>query len=659
MNPSTVNGGCNPFVAPTPRRLPVINPLVAGFLASKTPPNCALLLACNSVAVTREAMMRRMDPTSGLPVLPPEAAHLMREAVTAHQRGALARADRAYRELVAQYPRFADAWHYYGLLQHQRHEARAALECLRQAQALRPDHPPFLVNFARVLYEQGEVTDALAYLEQARGLAPEDPQALVLQAQVLLNTGRGAEVVGALETLLARHGGDWQFWMLLGDCREQAGDRPGARAAFAEACSRSPAGEIRPWLRRGECALTDADVQSAEQAFNQALEMDPRSAQACLGLANLAVQAGNFERTASLAEAALKRDPRAYVAWGLLAGWHNLKSDEEFRDRLEAAGQEAGEDPEAWPLHFALGSLWEHREEYDRAFAAYARGNHQQGGTRPYAAEMQEAYTRHLIEGMDEEFIARGLRVGIPDPGAIFICGMPRSGTTLVEAILASHKDVNAGGEMRWMHDRLRRELGTRGLQETGRWLKAASVGELTTFAQEWRAVLEATAGECRRVTDKMPGNYHLLGLIHVCFPGAAIVYVHRDPRDNGLSCFTTAFEEGHAFSNALNTIGRHYLLHERLMDHWRKSLGPQRIIEVQYEALVRQPEVEIRRLLAALGLQWDPACLAFHRGPHRIRTASVYQARRPLYASSVGRWRRFAKHLGPLLEALSASPPL
>lgn len=591
---------------------------------------------------------------------PADAGRLMQAAVSAHRRGDLPRAEETYRALTVRYPNFPDAWHYYGLLLYQRGDTEKGLECLRRAQALRPDDPVFLVNLGRVLYEQGDFLHAVVCLEQAQKTQPGDPNGFLLLAQALVAVERGGEVVAELERFGAlERGADWQLKMLVGECRDQAGDRPGAMAAYDEAVRMTRPPETAPLLRKADAAMKAGEAETAATAFEAALARDTRCAGAWLGLATLATEAGEFDRADTLARQALEHDPRCYQAWGLLAARPNAAASDEFVEKLEHMAHETSQDPESWPLQFAHGRVLESLRDYDAAFAAYRQGNRMQSQRHPYSEKRQETYTRSLIGGMDRTFVNRHALIGVDDPGVIFICGMPRSGTTLVESILAAHPSVMAGGEMRWVHDRLRTSIGMTGMIDTGQWLREASDDALRGLAQDWAETIKEAACGKPRVTDKMPGNYHLAGLLHVCFPKSPIVYVERDARDNGLSCFTTAFHEGHGFSHALETVGHYYSLHRQLMAHWQRVLGNDRIIRVEYEALVNAPEAETRRLLEALNLPWDPACLQFHHNRRRVGTASVYQVRQPLYRSSVGRWRAFERHLQPLLVALASTPPV
>lgn len=591
--------------------------------------------------------------------LPPSAARQMRAAVAAQQRGDYERADSLYEALIRAHPEFPDAWHYWGLLAHQQGRKAQTLERFERARSLEPDNLVFLLNLGRALREQGDFQRSIACLDHAYRVAPEHAQALLQLAQSYLAVERGGELVPDIERHLERAAADWHLWMLLGECREQAGDRPGALAAFAEAANLAPPGECRPYLRRADAALKAADQASAARDLERALAIDAASAEARLGLARLAAEAGDFERTERLVREALAHDPRQYDALAVLARSRRITREDPLLAELDEAAAAAGEAPRTWLLHYTRGEVWEKLGDYERAFAAYEQGNRIHGNTRPYARQGEIDYFRDLKTALDEAFVARAARTGLGDSPVIFVCGMPRSGTTLVETILASHPAVAAGGEQRYIHDRLRREVGVMGLGRTGSWLRALSDERLREWGEDWRGELGRLAAGRPWITDKMPSNYMLLGFIHVLFPQAPVVHVRRDARDNCFSCYATPFAEGHSFAFRLADTGRHYRLYEALMAHWRRVLPPGRIIEVEYEKLVAEPETEIRRLLDAVGLDWDPRCLAFHQTSRRVATASVFQVRRPLYTTSIGRAKRFERHLGPLLAELEGAPPI
>ena len=597
-------------------------------------------------------------------VLPPQSAMLMQNAIAAHDAGDPERAEAGYRELIRLHPDFADAWHLLGLLHHQTGAASSALEHLQRAQTLDPDNVDFLLNFARVLREQNNLSHALKFAARARQLQPDQAQALAGLAEALLALSRGDEIVPELERHLGRASKDWYLWMLLGICREQGGNRVGALDALTRAIALAPAHEPSPYLRRAECAFDETRFDQARRDFEHVLDIAPQTAAAYCGLAQLEALEGRFDECVRLARHALSVDPDFFQAWSLIAETRAHDIDAEFARELEKEARRAEDNDHAWPLHFARGRSWEQLSEYDRAFDAYAKANRILASSRKYVPQVHAKHTRGLIDQVDDLYLHRhaSLRERTPAgaPIPIFICGMPRSGTTLVESILASHPQVTPGGEMRYIHDTLKRLLGNRETSTgIGAWLGKVDTETLAKLAGGWDLALSEKAQDHTYVTDKMPGNYNLLPLIHVCHPQAPIIYMKRDARDICFSCFSIFFKEGNYFSYSQEALAHYYKLHEAIMDHWRKLLGTKRIVEIQYEDLVRNPEPQVRRLLEVAGLTWDPRCLEFYKTRRTVATASVYQVRQPMYDSSIGRWRHFESHLGPLLEGLEADPPL
>jgi hypothetical protein len=232
----------------------------------------------------------------------------------------------------------------------------------------------------------------------------------------------------------------------------------------------------------------------------------------------------------------------------------------------------------------------------------------------------------------------------------IFILGMPRSGTTLIEQILASHRDVRGAGELRHV---------TRAVDAIGGYPGFAgglSTERLEALAEQYLAQVRPLADGRRRVVDKMPANFLYAGLIHLMLPQAKIIHARRDPVDTCLSCYTKLFASEQAFAYDLTELGEFHRAYQHLMAHWRAVLPPSAFIEIDYEAVVDDVEGVSRRLLDWLELPWDPNVLEFHRTDRAVRTASVNQVRKPIYTSAKGRWRKHAANLGPLLNALGVT---
>jgi hypothetical protein len=315
-------------------------------------------------------------------------------------------------------------------------------------------------------------------------------------------------------------------------------------------------------------------------------------------------------------------------------------------------------------LWFALGEALEARKCYDEAFAAFAAGNRLKyemlalgpPETRPLAVARANAQSRaHVERQFTGDFIARHQGGGDAATAPIFVVGMPRSGSTLIEQILASHAAIQGMGESPVLSDVQHRC----GAYDPATPKDAAF---FRTLAQDYLAAMAARGWKTRsRLVDKTLESTLHIGMIHLMFPRAVILNSVRDPVDTGLACYRQLLAGGNETLYDLGQIGAEYVGYRGLVDHWRDVL-PGRVIDVSYEALVQDPETQIRWLVTeACGLKWDPACLDFHTTSRPVTTASASQVRQPIFTTSLQRWRRYERHLGPLLEALgdyASNPP-
>jgi hypothetical protein len=304
----------------------------------------------------------------------------------------------------------------------------------------------------------------------------------------------------------------------------------------------------------------------------------------------------------------------------------------------------------------------ERKGAYDEAFAEFARGNactHRIHDRKQQAfhvaADCRSHGERNAL--FDREYFARMAPLGHPSELPVFIIGMPRSGTTLVEQILSSHPRFAGAGELLEMqYSRLDLPALLNVSEPYPACLMKLTRETAWGLAERYLQRLRREDSHALRVSDKLPENYYQLGLIAVLFPRARIIHCQRDPRDTCVSCFCENFE-GVRYSTSLENLGQYYVEYERLMAFWRKVL-PNPLFEVQYEDLVDRQEAVSRDLVAFCGLDWDDRCLQFHETRRTVQTASNLQVRQPMYASSVGRWRRYEKHLEPLLKLLQPYLP-
>ena len=300
--------------------------------------------------------------------------------------------------------------------------------------------------------------------------------------------------------------------------------------------------------------------------------------------------------------------------------------------------------------HFNLAKFWS-PVSAERAFPFWQRGHALLRKIQPFSREGERAFTEACETRLDRTRLHHGARASNTDPAPVFVVGMPRSGTTLVEQILAAHGSVHGAGERSALGSLFGALGGGTGADVVAR-IAALDRATLVAAAAKYLAEMHALAPAASRVVDKMPGNYHLLGLVALLFPGARIIHCQRDPRDIGLSIFTFRFFGHHPYAHDLGDLGWYIAEHDRLMAHWRAAL-PNPILPIHLGDWPRDFDGTLRRLLAFLDLPYDPACAKFHEVEREVQTVSRSQVREPVHGRGLGRWRGYSAQLGPLIEAL------
>jgi tetratricopeptide (TPR) repeat protein len=395
--------------------------------------------------------------------------------------------------------------------------------------------------------------------------------------------------------------------------------QPDALAAFEQAARLNP-GEVRLRLSMGHLNKTLGRRRQSEQEYKTCLAIDPRFGEAYWSLADL----------------------KNYVF-----------SDTEIAAMQSLLEGEDGDHVQQAHLHFALGRALENREQYGPAFDHYAAGNKRRRNTVPFSIEEFEGKTQRVRQFFDASFFSARASAGFADPAPIFVVGLPRSGSTLVEQILASHSHVEGTFELPNVLTIVRDvDHANADRDAYPEHLRTFPVGHYAALGRRYVDETAPIRSGRPRFIDKMPNNFSHLGLIHAMLPCATLIDVRRHPMDACFSTYKQYFAEGQSFSYDLQDLGRYYRAYLGLMDHWDEVL-PGKVLRVQYESLVRDPEAQIRRLLTHCGLEFEPACLAFHENKRPVRTASSEQVRQPLYSSGIGYWRHFESQLEPLRRAL------
>jgi hypothetical protein len=306
-------------------------------------------------------------------------------------------------------------------------------------------------------------------------------------------------------------------------------------------------------------------------------------------------------------------------------------------------------------LFFALGKAREDVADFDAAFAAYAEANRLQFELTPYDEAAAEAMYAELVRTFGHDrFSYPPADLSASGKVPVFIVGMPRSGTTLIEQILSSSPGVFGVGEVDIFGGLVRRMVGAEPGLGVADWARDATPEQLAALGNAYLDQLWRLAPAARFIVDKTLDNFWLLGPIRLALPNARIIHAMRDPMDSCFSSYAKLFTGNLQFTYDLGTLGRHYVRYMKLMRHWQNVLPAGSLLDLRYEDMVADSEGQARRLLAFLGLPWNPGCLEFHKKERPVRTASLAQVRKPIYATSVARWRNFAPHLKPLLDIVA-----
>jgi tetratricopeptide (TPR) repeat protein len=557
-----------------------------------------------------------------------------------------------YRRTLDLQPKYAPALANLGNLLLVNEAAEEAEECHRKAIALEPGDPIHQINLGNTLIARQANKSAEESFREALRLKPDFAEALNGLGLALGRMGNFGEAVESLHEALRHRPDHALIHNNLGQVFFEEEKLEDAEACFRKALGIDP-NDIGAKLKLARTHIELDDLGSALDIYEEILSDHPESAQAWAGKAAVL---DRMRRSEDAYEIVRRFSQDGPPPPGMTRLYAVLASKEHRQakvvEELEGMLAESGLNPaDRRALHFTLGKLYDQLGAFDEAFKHYEEGNRLR--PTPFDPENNtDSFTRRM-KFYSAERLANLPRADNESNLLVFIVGMPRSGTSLVEQILSCHGDVYGAGELRGIW-RLAASLvpdfdGRNDEAEAPVCLDQTLVSEA---AERYLEQLRKTAGDAIRVTNKMPYNFLHLGLIALMFPRARIIHCVRDPIDTCLSCYFQNFARGNFQSFDLGHAGLYYRQYERLMAHWGEVLDLP-ILEVRYEEHVAEPEKVCRDMLEFLELDWDPACLRFHESSRFTKTASRDQVREPIYTSSAGRWRNYERHIGPLIEAL------
>jgi tetratricopeptide (TPR) repeat protein len=582
----------------------------------------------------------------------PEAHYNLGVALQALNRHEAAIA--SYQRALALAPSIAEI-HYNAATAHTAlKQYHAALEHYERALAIRSDYVRARTGLASTLQALGRHRESVAHYNTVLDAQADD-------AQTRNSLGAGLQMLGRQEEAVAEYRRALALRPDYAEAHNNLGLALQALDRHAEALpSHQRALAIAPGyaaaynnLGRALQALDRHDEALAQ--YRRALAIRPENAlaQANIGLALQEI--GRIEDACQAFQRAIELQPRSGRIYRNLADCKRFTRDDAQLAAMEALGRDIDSlpDDEQRQLHFALGKAFADVGEYDRSFRHLLAGNRLKRQQIVYDEPAVLAEFDHIRTVFSRELMARYAGLGHPSASPVFILGMPRSGSTLVEQILASHPSVFGAGERLDFGEEVARLSAASGGLVFPEIVAALSGEDLEALGARYLRRVSVAAPGAERITDKMPFNFLFAGLIHLALPNARIIHTRRDPVDTCLSCFSKLFTGEHRCAYDLAELGRYYRAYESLMGHWRRVLPTRLLLDVQYEDVVADLEPQARRIVAHCGLEWDDACLAFRTNPRPVRTASAVQVREPIHGGSIGRWRRYGELLAPLLEAL------
>ena len=480
--------------------------------------------------------------------------------------------------------------------------------------------------------------DALPALRRAAELLPRDTESRSNLVDELINygnrlraAGKRREALVALQEAVTRSPTRPDAHVNLGRVQLESRRIPAAADSFRNAISRQP-NNVAAHLGLATVFRVQGSASEALASCERALALAPQSPEALVVFGELRADRGEFAEAQQLFEQALEVNPRFASAYCRIASHKRLTTDDSrWLSGVQSLLSSQPSLADEVQLRYALGKYFDEVGDYDSAFSSYEAANEL---TKRFGGKYDEADFSSLVARILDRSYDTLSGVSDSSEVPVFIIGMPRSGTSLAEQILASHPSVSGAGEVAF-------------------WDKAFDLLPRAGLAGEYLRRIEERAGQAERITDKMPANFLYAGLIHAVFPRARFIHMQRHPLDTCLSIYFQEFFNVSPYANDLNHLAHYYGQYQRLMAHWRQRGLP--LLEVPYEGLVAEPELWTRRMLEFIELPWDPQCLQFQDNPRAVITASRWQVRQKINSRSVARWRNYSQHLGPLLSLTEA----
>lgn len=617
---------------------------------------------------------------------PDTSSALVAKGYRLHQAGKVREAEALYQQSLHKNPNNADTNNVYGLLCIQTNRFKTASKLIQKALTAEPDNPQSHYNLGIACNALGDADGAEKHFRKAISLSPGNFQALNSLAVILRRQGKQDNAVETLKSALKVNPYYAEAHCNLGINFQEMGKANLSRSSFKRALEINPdlvealnglaeisidQGLFKDAISSAKLALKkkpeyseahntlgvalnkQGKTKDAIASFKRASELSPNHAEALINLGISLEQSGDLQQAAESYQRTIKANPGFSRARYLLAHLKNRTSSKgEILDALSLIQDEKTSTPSKINLAFALACGYESRQQYEDAFKYLEFGHQLKRNKLPFDLRKETRYFQALSDIFNTEFFVKHATIATHDQPVVFIVGMPRSGTSLTEQILASHSAVYGAGEQNLIAAAKRQVSRNTGLSfpQNCSLLKNKTIEKLGC---NYLSELKQLSPEAEVITDTNPMNFLNIGLIATLLPNAQFINCMRNPMDNCLSIFKHLLAEPHAYSHDLESLGAYYNLYRRLMRHWHATL-PGRIYDLPYEALVADSENEIRKLLEFCNLPFEENCLQFHRTARVVRTPSASHVRQPLYTNTIDLWKRYEQQLAPLHTALN-----
>lgn len=525
----------------------------------------------------------------------------------------------AYQEALESREIYPEAYNNLGCLLRDAGKFDQAEHAMRKAIQQNPRYAEAYNNLGSLCFSQGNELEALRQMSEVLKFAPRNPTTLILTARIQLNRSTYQQAEMAVRTVIEDDPANSEALTVLGQVLHET-DR----------------------------------YEEAIEVLEQALANSPSNPET-LNFYGVALKSvGRLDEARENILKSLEIDSSQFGAYANLNDLVDFSAETELFDRIETIMESATETrtPQFLPLHFAYGKALDDVGQHEKALEHYIIGGELKREQLAYDEADTFAFFDGIKKAFPKELFKKRPYSGLDNESLVFIVGMPRSGSTLVEQIISSHPEVYGAGEVKYLSQAIN------GLRDRFPSLSAYPdmVTELTgkqfsILAQRYMKDISANSEGAPRVTDKLLTNYFFVGLINILFPKARIVHTVRNPLDTCISGFTKLFKDDMPHSYKLDELGRYYRRYQDLMDHWAKVLPEGVMKTVKYEEVVKDTEKSARDLIEFVGLPWNKECLKFHESKRPVKTASVAQVRKPIYSSSVERWKRYGKGLQPLID--------